>query len=74
MSCMLYVTFHVGWSPLRICSLSKKGINNNNCSYSNFLGLDVHYNAHNELNEFFSLFSKIYNVIICNKFNDKNFK
>jgi hypothetical protein len=28
-SCMLYVAFHVEWSPLRVCSLSKKGINNN---------------------------------------------
>ncbi len=31
-SCMLYAAFHVEWSPLRVCSLSKKGINNNNCS------------------------------------------
>jgi hypothetical protein len=32
-SCMLYVTFHVDWSLLKVCSLSKKGINNNNnCS------------------------------------------
>jgi hypothetical protein len=28
-SCMLYAAFHVEWSPLRVCSLSKKGINNN---------------------------------------------
>jgi hypothetical protein len=31
-SCMLYDAFHVEWSPLKVCSLSKKGINNNNCS------------------------------------------
>ncbi len=30
-SCMLYASFHVEWSPLRVCSLSNKGINNNNC-------------------------------------------
>jgi hypothetical protein len=30
-SCMLHVAFNVEWSPLRVCSLSKKGINNNNC-------------------------------------------
>jgi hypothetical protein len=31
-SCMLYDAFHVEWSHLRVCSSSKKGINNNNCS------------------------------------------
>ncbi len=31
-SCMLYAAFHVEWSPLRVCSLSKKRINNNNNS------------------------------------------
>jgi hypothetical protein len=31
-SCMLYATIHLEWSPLRVCSLSHKGINNNNCS------------------------------------------
>jgi len=65
-SWMLYVTFHVEWSPLKVCSLSKKGTKNNNC-----VGLDVHYNAHNELYEIFSFFSKVYNVIIHNKCNEK---
>jgi hypothetical protein len=32
LSCMLYDTLHVEWSPLRVCSYLKKGINNNNCS------------------------------------------
>jgi len=46
--CMLYATFHVEWPPLKVCSLSKKGINNNIVFYNGFLGFDVHYNAHNE--------------------------
>ncbi len=49
---MLYVAFDMEWSPLRVCSLSKKGINNNN-----FMGFNVHYNAHNELYDIFSFFS-----------------
>jgi hypothetical protein len=56
-SCILYVTFHVEWSLLGVRSLSKKGINSNNYFfYNNFLGLNVHYNAHNELYDIFSFF------------------
>jgi hypothetical protein len=37
------------------------------------MGLDVHYNAHNELYESFSFFEpKIYSVIICSIFNERN--
>ncbi len=71
-SYMLCATFHVEWLPLKVCSLSNKGINNNNCSL--FLGLDVCYNAHNKLYEIFSFFPKIFNVKSCNKFNKRNVK
>ncbi len=31
--------------------------------YNNLMGLNVHYNAHNKLYEFFPFFPKVYNVI-----------
>ncbi len=31
---MLYATFHVEWSPLKVYSLSRKGINNNTFFYN----------------------------------------
>ncbi len=36
------------------------------------MGFNVHYNAHNKLYDIFSFFPKIYDVIICNKFNERN--
>jgi hypothetical protein len=62
---MLYVAFHVEWSPLKICS--KKGIilNNNN---NNFMGFDIHYNAHScgdvviNLNVLNTLYNHIDNI------------
>ncbi len=37
--------------------------------HSNFLGLDVHYNAHNELYEFFSLFFKFATNLVIESLN-----
>jgi hypothetical protein len=37
-SCMIYATFHMEWSLLRVCSMSKKGINNNNFTLLLFFG------------------------------------
>ncbi len=36
------------------------------------MGLYVDYNAQNKLYDFFLFFPKIYNGIICNKFNKRN--
>ncbi len=55
-SCMLYATFNVEWSPLKVCSISNKGTNNNKIIYSNFMGLYVLYNAQNNLYEKNSFF------------------
>jgi hypothetical protein len=53
---MLYATFNVEWSPLKVCSISNKGTNNNKIIYSNFMGLYVLYNAQNNLYEKNSFF------------------
>jgi hypothetical protein len=66
---LLYATFHVEWSFESMFIIKER--NKVIVFYNKFLGLDVHYNAHNKPYEIFSFFLKVYNVIICNKFNKR---
>ncbi len=71
-SCILYVTFHVEWSLLGVRSLSKKGINSNNYFFIIIFWVSMFIIMHiTNYMIFFPFFPKIYNVIICNKFNVK---